>query len=60
MLTVWKMVYRRFAGVGPHPRRFELVEETFAPGMTVSLWLANTALRQTSCSRDADWWRKAA
>ena len=58
MLTVWKMVCRRFAGVGPHSRRFELVEETFAPGMTVSLVARQHGVAPNQLG--ADWWRKAA
>jgi transposase-like protein len=39
--------------------KVRMVEETFEPGMIVSLVARSMALRQTSCSRGVAWWRKA-
>ena len=42
------------------PEKVRMVEETFEPGMTVSLVARRMALPQTSCSPGVGWWRKAA
>ena len=39
--------------------KVRMIEETFEPGMTVSLVARHMALPRTSCSRGAAWWRKA-
>ena len=39
--------------------KVRMVEETFEPGMTVSLVARRHGVARTSCSRGAAWWRKA-
>jgi transposase len=42
------------------PEKVRMVEETFEPGMTVSLVARRHGVAQTSCSPGVGWWRKAA